>query len=466
MSLSVEQYLLLNNIMYMEPEEGPFPRPESFIMRTVGDWMDGIDESGLQDNPEYLFMTTMKEWRDIINAVKKDPVLCKLKILLIYTDLSEGGGTCKNAVFVLDDKEAVVVFKGTDAYSGMEQWKDNFYSGNLSDSPHQVNALNWYRECYEQCHLDRYEVSVTGHSKGGNKAKYVTILDPTVSSCVSFDGEGFSDKFFDKYSRQISLRKDRIFNHMVNYDYISVLLNDVGSETYYYGNNLGTGGFMENHLPNTFLRFDEDGGMHMDVDLRGRPAEINMFGEFANSFLRSQDDEERSESLRMFSSMLETVLSVNRTMTRNEVAEKILDFAYSPENKNHLAYLAAYIIRYQQRFPEMMGMAVSVLVRFHLESFIQYVDYIAGIVNWKRKILWRSLYAGNLSKTVNKLNRIPDWAYSKLADYLKEKNGLVLSREQIRKTAELIDLVDQNMQNIVIQEDRLDRTVSEEEEIQ
>lgn len=35
-------------------------------------------------------------------------------------------------------------------------------------------------------------ITVTGHSKGGNKAK-----DNSVDICIAFDGQGFSDEFID-----------------------------------------------------------------------------------------------------------------------------------------------------------------------------------------------------------------------------------------------------------------------------
>ncbi len=461
MPLSTKQYLLLNNIMYLGPEEGPFPKPELFISRSVGEWMRSIDLEKLCDgDPDHLPMTTAEEWKNIIAAVRKDPLLSRLRILTMYTDLREGGGTCKNAVFLSGEKEAVVVFKGTDAYHGMAQWEDNFLSANAADSPHQIRALEWYRKCYELYHLERYDVTLTGHSKGGNKAKYITILDPTVRACVSFDGEGFSDKFFDKYRRQIAAAKDRIENHFVNYDYIGLLMNNIGRETFYYGNNIGTGGFTENHLPNTFLRFDADGEVHLDEDPRGRPAEMQALNSFANSFLRSQDDGERSASLKMFIAMLRTVMSLSRDMSKKEIGERVLDFACDPENSSRLAYFLAYLIRYQQRLPEVTGMIYAILIRFDLDIFIRYVSQLTGMINWKRKILWRSLYAGDITRTVSRLNRrFPEWAFAKLDAYLKEKTGIILSDEQIRKIAGLIDLTDGYLHNIVISEDISDREV-------
>lgn len=40
--------------------------------------------------------------------------------------------------------------------------------------------------------LESYDsITVTGHSKGGNKAQYVTVLSDKVDRCISMDGQGF-----------------------------------------------------------------------------------------------------------------------------------------------------------------------------------------------------------------------------------------------------------------------------------
>ena len=105
------------------------------------------------------------------------------------------------------------------------------------------------------------------------------------------------------------------------------------------------------------------------------------------------------------------------------------------------------------------------MVRFNLGSFLRYVDQLSGLISWKRGILWKSLYSGRVARTVNRLNRrAPEWVYAKLADYLKEKNGISLTPDQIRRAAELIDMVDGYMQNIVINEDSRDRVIPGENE--
>ena len=459
MSLTVKQNLLLNNLMYLEPEDGPFPDYSIFAGRKVSDWLNSIDISKIADpDPEHPKMTTADEWRKLIIAARRDAELMDFRILTVFTDLSEGGGACKSAIFISPNgKDAAVVFKGTELIAGSAQWKDNFFSGNLSDSPHQLKALKWYKECYGKYNLGQYEITLTGHSKGGNKAKYIAILDDTADHCVSFDGEGFSDKFFRKYGVQIRRRADIIENHMVNYDYISLLMNDVGSATYYYGNNYGSGGFTENHLSNTFMRYDENGDFHMDVDEEGRPAEMLAYDEFANSFLRSLKDDDRTKALAMFNELLNAVLSVRRTMSRDEIIAIFLEMAGDEDNSRNIAYFLAYLIRYEQKYPEVASLLSSVFTKFDLGGLVQYVDLVASIINWKKQILWMSLSFDSISSYVRRINsHAPEWVYQKLSAHL-EKRGIPLSYEQIRRLADIIEMADMYLKDIVIFEDGTDR---------
>lgn len=461
MSVSVKQLLLLNNLMYLDPADGPYPDYAVFEGMKVKDLIDAVDISKIVDeDPEHPRMTSAEEWRKFITAIRKDMFVMNMTILCVYTDLSEEGGGCRSAVFISpDEKDAVVVFKGTELVVGSLQWKDNFYSGNVTDTPHQINALRWYRRSYGKYQLHNYTVTLTGHSKGGNKAKYIAILDDTPDHCVSFDGEGFSDKFFRKYGIQIRRRADRIENHIVNYDYISLLLNDIGTCTYYLGNNYGTGGFTENHLANTFMKFRDDGDFEMIVDENGKPAEMMALDEFANSYLRSLYDEERSLALAMLNELLNAVLTLKRTMTRTEIVETFLDLAQNEDNSRNISYFLAYLIRYEQKYPSVTELLGSVFRKFDLDALVQYVDLVAGIINWKKRILWVSLDFDRLAAAIRHLNmKAPGWVYQRLSSYL-EKINIYLTRDQIGRLADIVEMTDSFLKTVAICEDGTDRSV-------
>ncbi|MBR4545203.1 MAG: DUF2974 domain-containing protein [Oscillibacter sp.] len=60
----------------------------------------------------------------------------------------------------------------------------------MTDTAQQKNALAWYQDTYQKLGLERYEVTVTGHSKGGNKSKYITLMDDSVSQMRFFRWTG------------------------------------------------------------------------------------------------------------------------------------------------------------------------------------------------------------------------------------------------------------------------------------
>ena len=70
------------------------------------------------------------------------------------------------------------------------------------------------------------ELTVTGHSKGGNKAMFVTILCNNVIRCVSFDGEGFSKEFLSDNNKIASIleRSSLITNYSLSSDFVHILL--------------------------------------------------------------------------------------------------------------------------------------------------------------------------------------------------------------------------------------------------
>ena len=458
MSISTKEALLLNNLIYLDPTIGPYPDPREFIGKTIGDWLGAIDLDLLYDPGGVpLPMTTMAERRNVIIAAMRDPFLMEMKILIVYIDDSEEVAST-NAVFLSESTpDAVFVFRGTDTRNSLAQWKDNFYAANATDTPHQIKALEWYRKYVSEYDLSPLEVTVTGHSKGGNKAKYITILDDSVDHCISFDGEGFSDKFFEKYKREILLRSDRIQNHMVNYDYVSPIMNDVGSSMYYHGHNYGTGRFVENHMVNTFMKFDEEGDFKMEVDENGKPAEIMVLDEFINSYLRSMDDERRGSALATFGSIASTLMNAGKRLNAQTTGLLILNETKKEENCRNIAYLAAYLIRFEQRYPVMIDMVNSVFSKFDMEEMANYVNLFAQIINWKRRFLWINMDFARAVSTVNKIrNRAPDFFQQNLKRYL-EKKGIYLLRDEIRTLEKLVNYSEEYLRTITIVEDAVDK---------
>jgi len=101
----------------------------------------------------------------MIDAMKSSDI-CELKLRNVERDELNALST----YFTDKEGNAYVVFRGTS--SG--EWKDNFLGGCLSDTDQQKKALDYINS------IDAEHITVVGHSKGGNKAKYVALLSDKV----------------------------------------------------------------------------------------------------------------------------------------------------------------------------------------------------------------------------------------------------------------------------------------------
>ena len=349
MALTTEEMLLLNNLMYLDQKP--------ITGQTVEEWLNGIDVSKLGNEG----MTSHEQWEAMINQVKSDPQLMNMEIADSHTDKFEnnsGGGY--SAVLVnKDTKDAVVCFAGTNTH----EWKDNFVGGGATDGKDGVStkiqerALEWYKEQYAKNDLDQYNVTVTGHSKGGNKAKYITLMDDSVDNCVSFNGQGFSDEFVDEYSANIAMNQHKIHNHNIDNDYVNLLLNDVGDSTFYRGYDMKD--FFENHCADSFFKTDENGNLQMVVNPNGQSKEMQELDQFLNSCLRSLDPQSRQGMLNTIGTLVQAAASGK---------DVFAELASDPEYSAYLGYFLAYTIKYQQENPELMESIQSVFVKAGMDN--------------------------------------------------------------------------------------------------
>ena len=173
MHFKTDELLLLENITYIADLE-PLKSVLSFDKVSVKDYLDSIDMDKIIDDEYYASLLTGYDFKNIIEAIKKNERLTSSIIYEPHIDNAYGAGGGLSVVFINEKmKEAVVAFRGT----ATKEWIDDFVGANQVDSLQQINSLEWYKAIYEKLHLEEYYVTVTGHSKGGNKAKYITILN-------------------------------------------------------------------------------------------------------------------------------------------------------------------------------------------------------------------------------------------------------------------------------------------------
>lgn len=441
--LSTEQVLLLENLMYITTQS-PLVRVTDTQSQTIEDWMNEINISELKNDTDYGSYMTGADWENIITAVKNDPVLMSMEIVDTYVDNNnKGSGGGVSAVFKNPDTgEAVVAFRGT----ASEEWKDNFVGGGPTgtadgvSTQQQLNALEWYQSLDKS---DFNSITVTGHSKGGNKAKYITIMDNSVDRCISFDGQGFSDEFIEKYQDKIASNQDKIHNHNVNYDYVNILLNDVGEKTYYRGYELGEGGFLENHCPNTFLNFKKDGTFSISSVSQGK--EMKEMDQFLNSYLRSLPSEKKADALAFIGEIAE--MGLGGELDTNE----LLQLFFEDNNIDNASYLLAYLIEYEQKYPEFAESINGIMKNFGMEDIGNFVKLAEDVMN--------SSYFDLLFDGINGLaNMIPDFIIDKLAK-LAQEHGIQLTEEQIREVIQALSKINHYMDDIQVEKSGSDKVV-------
>ncbi len=178
------------------------------------------------------------------NAVDRNPTLAN-SVISNITLSDDGLNAC---VFTRPGGSVSVVFKGTGAgewidngegLSGMVDKNtyityekdgstksttvDNDYASNQ-----QVGALNWFRRiCKENNWTDDTQITISGHSKGGNKAQFVAMLSGKADYCFSFNGQGFSPEAVTMLKSQLGEkyedRRNRIYGLSTSNDYVSAL---------------------------------------------------------------------------------------------------------------------------------------------------------------------------------------------------------------------------------------------------
>ncbi len=408
--LKVEQVLLLENLTYLADKGvmkslAQIQKDHGSSTLTVRKIIGDIKIDELDENIDYSTLQNGEDWRKVLEAILADDTLPDMTMIAVKEGSAETGGTA--AVFFNDKTgEVVVAFRGTEKF----EWKDNFVGGALTSIKAAVEALDQTKTSepgqekgaafiseqdfesmyvdlttyYQEEALKWYQsldipmltkgaaktITVTGHSKGGNKAKYITILDDSVTRCLSFDGQGFSDEFFEKYERRIAERAYAITNHNVNFDYVNFLLNDVGERIYYVGYGYGIGKILEAHCPNTFFQYDEEGRAYMVV-AEGQAELMMEVDKFLNSYLRTMPDQKKVETLELIGEIAQAYLGVDEN--GEEERENLVKIIDRMDGWDVAVSLLAYFTQYIALHPELESAFDDMLKEFWPDEAWRYI---------------------------------------------------------------------------------------------
>ena len=160
------------------------------------------------------------------------------------------------------DDDPVVVFRGTGGTK--EAWIDNFEGAYYEDTRIQQLAGDFIES---ECGIYK-DIVVTGHSKGGNLAQYVTVKQgEKVGSCVSFDGQGFGDGFLDANAEAVRCASPKICSVSAYNDFVGILLTCIAGTVIYVENDPSPAGA---HSPVTLLTHNTFDGNGDFASVRGQ----------------------------------------------------------------------------------------------------------------------------------------------------------------------------------------------------
>lgn len=240
--LTYEELILLDDFIYLEWNA----KEDELLIDIVNSL---LNDENFYDKMESMQECTIKmeknEWITILKQVINKPNLQKLKIKNVNSNINGA----KSACFIDDENNVTVVFRGTITAN---EWEDNGDGAYEYETAEQIDALNYINN------FGYNNITVTGHSKGGNKAQYVTILSPKVDVCVSVNGQGFSNEFISKYNEKINKNKFKIISINAKYDYVNCLLNSISEKVYYIETEIQINPFYY-HKANILL--DNDGNL-------------------------------------------------------------------------------------------------------------------------------------------------------------------------------------------------------------
>ena len=370
--LSDRQLMLLEQLTYMSSgitDVCGAEAPTIWEAGSLEELLGGFDENALQqlENIGTINFVQGSEWAAVIREIRSDPELMALQI----SDHAANENGCLTALTFTSPGEvdgAIVAFRGT---TDGDEWADNMEGLNRSDTKAQKEALDYVEA------LPYEKITVVGHSKGGNKAQYVSVLSPKVIHGVSMDGQGFSDEFLEKYEEEIRANAGKVTCYSLENDFVHILLQSLPGAEQLYVTGSGMENGAENHSPDSFFCFgyDEEGRMV----LQEKDGEICLaFAEessgmaylhgFTVNLLQRLPEAEKEELVYYLSALIrvaaegETVRYQGNTYDASGIAELVIS------NPSALASVLSCFLLYTEEHPLTVDIVQTLLRDFQLSD--------------------------------------------------------------------------------------------------
>ena len=205
------------------------------------DLADGFEAAGGPGKKVKFLDVITPEGRDILaeNHITEND--CSQWNVIAVHDTNDKNGFYA-CVIETSPGHAVISFRGSE---GLEYSYSNLKNDwmladvgllNSTQTTQQAEVERFLQQNKEL--LDQYEITLTGHSLGGNLAEYTAVrlhdygLDDNLDRCVSLDGPGFSNEFIDKNREAINQISGKLTHY--RWSLVGGLLNDLPGVEYHF----------------------------------------------------------------------------------------------------------------------------------------------------------------------------------------------------------------------------------------
>lgn len=278
-SLSDSQLAQLDNLIYYISNDSRINLSDEPSVQDVVEIATKLIDSYKSrfDTKELPAKMSEEEWKNMLGVIAKDKTLCSYTIQNYVNDPGKQSDTynfCAATFVSKDNSDVNVIFRGTNG--DLSEWTDNGAGGYSTDTRYQEEAVSYINGLPFESNI-----TVSGHSKGGNLSMYAAIMSDRVGRCVAIDGQGFSEEFARKYTAQIGMNRDKITLISAEYDFVNPLLYTIAGTSRFIQTEFPAPFLLGYHKPNILL--DENGNFRTDVSASYVTNVIQSFTTYANS---------------------------------------------------------------------------------------------------------------------------------------------------------------------------------------